>query len=202
MASNLRYACQCGTVHGVLRNAGPRNGDRYVCHCHDCRDIVRLCGREADMLEDAGGVSLYLTRIGLFTLDAGKENLACIHLTDKPLLRWYAACCDTPLFHTVHSGWYPFVTVLDRICDVQSRGAVLGPPCGHIYPDSATEPLADDTPRASFARVMRRFIPRMLQDYLTGDFRRSPLFDRKTHRPIATPRRLTAAEEEALGRPH
>ena len=201
MATDLHYSCRCGTVRGVLRDAGPRKGDRYVCHCHDCRDIVRLCGREADMLEHAGGVSLYQTRIGLFTLDAGADRLACVHMTDKPLLRWYTTCCETPLFHTMHSGRFPFVTVLDRNCDAESREAVLGPSKGHVFPESATEPLDDNIPRASFARGLRRFLRRLLQDYLTGDHRRSPLFKRGSRRPIATPRRLSVEEEQALGRP-
>ena len=154
------------------------------------------------MLEQAGGVSLYQTRIGLFTVATGSDKLACIHLTDKPLLRWHTTCCDTPLLHTVHSGRFPFVTVLDRICDAQLRETVLGPPKGHIFPESATEPLDGNAPRASFVRIMRRFLQRLLHDYLTGDFRRSPLFDHRTQRPIAVPRRLSLAEEQALGRPH
>ena len=48
----------------------------------------------------------------------------------------------------------------------------------------------------------RRFFARMLCDLVSGDRRRCPLFDPKTLEPIATPRRLTAEERQALRGSH
>jgi hypothetical protein len=50
----------------------------------------------------------------------------------------------------------------------------------------------------SMGTLMRRFFPRMIKDIVSGDRRRSPLFDTKTLEPIAEPHRLTAEERQAL----
>jgi len=55
---------------------------------------------EAALMPDAG-VALYQTRPDCVHIDDGAEHLACLRLSPKGLLRWYASCCDTPLANTL-----------------------------------------------------------------------------------------------------
>ena len=194
MTSDLSFACDCGAVTGTIRIGS--EGDHLVCHCSDCQDLTRYLGHER-LLDAHGGTALYQTRCARMRLDTGRDQLACLHLTDAPTLRWYAACCRTPLFNTVGTGKLPFITVQLGTCDSAARDRLLGPPRGHIYTQDAIGD-ASHLPKMGTPTLMARFFWRALKDIVSGDRRRSPLFDAKTLEPIATPHRLTGEERAAL----
>lgn len=198
MANDLSFQCSCGEVAGKLRDidtlAGA--GDHLVCHCSDCLAFVRFCNPDR-VSAVADGVQLFMTRVSRMTITFGKENLACVHLTDKPMLRWYSECCRTPLFHTVHSGWYPFVTTHVAILDPDCRVAAIGEPRGHTFVGGVPAALRNFREVSRF-RIMARFIVWMWKDLLSGDFRRAELFEPVTLKPIVEPRRLSPAERAEL----
>lgn len=199
MSSDLAFACQCGSVSGTLLDVGPGQGDHVICHCTDCQDLTRHLGHAAAVLDAHGGSALYQSRCARLRLDTGGEHLACLHMTDKPTLRWYASCCGMPMFNTYANGKVPYITTQLAACDLAKRAALAGPPLGHLF----TQDGIGDTsalPKMSMGKLMRRFFPRMVKDLLSGDRRRCALFDAKTLQPIATPHRLTADERQALGR--
>ncbi|OHD03247.1 MAG: hypothetical protein A2885_05910 [Sphingopyxis sp. RIFCSPHIGHO2_01_FULL_65_24] len=199
MSSDLAFACQCGTVSGTLLDVGPGQGDHVICHCTDCQDLTRHLGHASHVLDAHGGSALYQSRCARMRLTSGRDRLACVHLTDKPTLRWYAACCDMPLFNSYANGTIPYITTQLAACDPATRAALAGPPRGHLF----TQDGIGDTgalPKMSMGQLMRRFFPRMIKDMLSGDRRRCELFDAKTLQPIAEPRRLTGVEREALQR--
>jgi hypothetical protein len=187
----LSFACACGEVAGWLAMAGPQHGDHVVCHCTDCQRFAYHLGAGARVLDAAGGTSLYQSRCARMRLRNGRNRLACIHLTEKPTLRWYATCCNTPMFNTYANGRIPYVTTLVANCDRNCREDILGPAIGHLFTAEATE-NPGDVPRMSMSTLMRRFFGRMIRDVLSGDRRRSALFDAVTLLPIATPDRLVA----------
>ena len=195
MSSDLSFACACGAVTGTLTDVGPAEGDHVICHCTDCQDLTHYLGQANRVLDAQGGTSLYQSRCARMRIDSGRERLACVHLTDKPTLRWYAACCRLPLFNTVANGKFPFITIQLAACDPAAR-EVVGPSRGHIYTQDATGD-ASHLPQMSIATLMRRFFVRMIKDIVSGDRRRAALFDAKTLEPIAKPHRLTG--EEKLG---
>lgn len=197
MASDLSFACECGTVSGTLLNVGPDQGDHVICHCTDCQDLTRRLGHASRVLDAHGGSALYQSRCARMRLTSGRDRLACVHLTDKPTLRWYATCCHMPLFNSYANGNIPYITTQLAACDPATRAALVGPPLGHLF----THDGIGDTsalPKMSMGQLMRRFFPRMLRDLLSGDRRRCELFDAKTLEPIAKPHRLTATERQAL----
>ena len=194
----MKFACQCGAVAGVIDKATPAEGDHVVCHCTDCRDLVRHFGKEASILDTYDGTALYQSRCARMHIHSGKENLAGLHMTDGPTLRWYAKCCDTPMFNTYKNARIPYVTTLLANCDDAGRKA-LGEPIGHLFLDDVDADTSDLTPM-SMNRLLRRFFPRILKDIVSGDRRRCELFDATTFEPIAEPALLSAAEKEALGR--
>jgi Family of unknown function (DUF6151) len=187
--SDLSFACACGEVEGWLVQAGPRQGDHVVCHCTDCQRFANHLGAGERVLGTAGGTSLFQCRCARMRLKKGRDKLACIHLTEKPTLRWYAACCSTPLFNTYANGRIPYVTTLVINCDKRRRGELLGPAIGHLFTNEATAELGN-VPRMSMAKLMRRFFRRMIMDLVSGDRRRSELFDPVTLEPIVRPQRL------------
>lgn len=195
----LRFACHCGAVSGVIEKASPREGDRVVCHCKDCRDLVRHLGQEDRVLDPLGGTDLYQSRCARVKIHSGREKLACLHMTAGKTLRWYTVCCNSPLFNTYANGRVPYVTTLLANTEAALRDTLLGEPLGHLFTDEATGD-ASHLRKMSFNVLMLRFLKRMFKDLVSGDRRRSALFDPATLEPIATPRHLTGAEQKALGR--
>ncbi len=199
MSSDLPFACTCGTITGTLIDVGPDQGDYVICHCTDCQGLTHYLDHADRVLDAHGGTSLYQSRCARMTIRSGREQLSCVHLTDKPTLRWYAACCRMPLFNSYRNGRIPYITTQLAACDPAMRDRLTGPPLGHLF----TEDGIGDTsalPNMSMGRLMRRFFPRMIRDMLSGDRRRCELFDAKTLEPIATPHRLTTEERLSLRR--
>lgn len=197
MTSDLPFACECGAVSGTLRIGA--EGDHLICHCTDCQDLTHYLGHADRLLDAHGGTALYQTRCAGMRLDTGHDRLACVHLTDKPTLRWYAACCRLPLFNTIGTGKLPFITVQVGACDPAERERLLGASRGHLFTQDA---LGDTSAlhKLGTATLMRRFFVRVIKDIVSGDRRRAALFDPKTLKPIATPHRLTGEERDALRR--
>ncbi|MDG5751394.1 DUF6151 family protein [Qipengyuania sp. XHP0211] len=193
----MSFSCACGTVTGSITDVGPKQGDYVYCHCTDSQAVPKLLGAEERILERAGGTALYQTRCARLRFASGEDRLAGVHMTDKPTLRWYAGCCDTPLFNTYANGKLPYTTILLANCDEAGRAA-LGEPSGHLHLADAPGETGDLKPM-SMAALLRSFFKRLVKDIVSGDRRRNPLFDPKTLEPIATPRRLTPGERAALG---
>jgi hypothetical protein len=195
--AELCFSCSCGQLAGMLIAPGPANGDHLACHCTDCQNFARYLGADARVLQAHGGTQLYQGRCAKMRLTKGADKLACLHLTDKPTLRWYASCCRTPMFNSFANGRIPYLTTLVANCDPRQAETALGPVIGHLMlPDTINDPQA--MPRMSFAKLMCRFFGRIIKDLVSGDRKRSPLFDPKTFKPISTPYRLTEAERRSL----
>jgi hypothetical protein len=199
MAQDVSLKCSCGKVRCTLHNAGPENGDRFVCYCSDCRDFIRLLWRENDGLNDYGGVSVFHTRVGNLELVEGREQLASLHMTDKPLTRWYSQCCNTPFFSTSNKARKAFLSVNTSTIAEDELEQVIGEPTFNCFAIEATKPNPPGK-SPSLLALIPRIMPRILKDSFGEGWRKSPLFDPQTHEPISTPRHLTPAEKQRLGR--
>lgn len=186
MAGDVHFSCQCGSVSGALRQAGPRNGDHIVCHCADCQKFVSFLGAEDRIFSTYRGTALFQGRCAAMHLVSGTEALECVHLTEKPTLRWYAACCRVPMFNTYANGRVPYISTLLANCRVEEIDRHIGPAMGHLSLPDEAQVNADLVPM-SFGNLMRRFSVRMIKDTVSGDRRRSALFDPATLEPICRP---------------
>ena len=199
LGSDLPFSCRCGAVKGVIEKAGPREGDFVVCHCTDCQTFAnRFDAGDRVMDEQDAGTPLYQSRCARMRIESGVDELRCIHLTEEATLRWYAGCCDTPLFNSYKNGKIPYVTTLVGNCDEGLRTRLLGEPIGHLFVDddpACTGPVR----RLSMNTLMRRFFVRMVKDIVSGDRRRSALFDPETLEPVSTPMRLTKDNTAHVG---
>ena len=194
--SNLGFSCACGAVSGTIAKATAAEGDFVYCHCSDCQSVPKYLGAQDRILEQAGGTALYQSRCARLSIASGKDRLAGLHMTDKPTLRWYATCCNTPMFNTYANGKIPYVTTLLANCDDVGRAA-LGEPVGHLFLEDAPGETEGLKP-LSMNALLRRFFKRMLKDIVSGDRRRNPLFDSETLQPIAPPYRLSEEERRAV----
>ena len=186
LGKDLPFACACRAVTGALIAPGPRAGDHVVCHCTDCQAFATRFGAAERVLDAHGGTALYQGRCATMRLDTGRDRMGCVHLTEKPTLRWYARCCSTPMFNTYRNGRIPYITTLVANCDPARRTALLGAPIGHLFTDEAIGD-ASELKRFSMVRLMRRFSRRMIADLWSGDRRRAALFDAVTRKPLARP---------------
>lgn len=183
---DLSFSCTCGSITGMLIKAGPGVGDHVVCHCTDCQAFAKHLGAADRILDQNAGTAFYQGRCATMRLVTGRDRLSCLHLTTKPTLRWYAQCCDTPMFNTYRNGRIPYITTFVANCDPDRRERVLGPPIGHLFTNEATGDVRHLI-QLSMAKLMRRFFRRMIADILAGDRRRSALFDPVTLHPVALP---------------
>lgn len=189
---DLIFSCRCGSFAGTLSKPGPHVGDHVVCHCTNCRAFAQRLHAADRILDQNGGTALYQGRCATMQITNGRDKLACFHLTEKPTLRWYAQCCDTPMFNTYKNGRIPYITTLVANCEPDQRERLLGPPIGHLFTNEATGD-ASQLRRLKMAKLMRRFLQRMIFDIITGDRRRAALFDSATLEPISSPEQRAPA---------
>jgi len=198
MSLDLPLRCRCGRLRGVAREVGPSTGLRLICYCKDCQAFARFLERH-DILDPAGGTDIFQMPPGRIGLTAGADALRCLRLSDRGILRWYSACCRTPIANTAGPR-FPVAgvihSIMDHDADGRPREAVLGPPSCRIYEQSATGPIPQMAPSPSLAILARRSA--MLLDWwLRGLNRPSPFFDAHTGAPRAEPRVLSVSSSRS-----
>ena len=174
----------------MARDVSPSAGFRFVCYCTDCQAFANFLARP-DLLDAAGGSDIFQMAASRVTLTAGADALRCITFSGK-VLRWYAACCRTPIANTAATARFPVVALIHSFMDCnaggQSRDEALGPPLCRIYARSATGPLPlNAPPPSSLAMFAGRGI-KILGWWLRGLGRPNPFFDARTSAARATVR--------------
>jgi hypothetical protein len=203
MPADLPLRCECGALRGVARGISPERGNHIVCYCDDCQSFAHFLGRADRILDPRGGTDIFQTSPARVELTEGREQLACIRLTGRGPLRWYAACCRTPIGNTPATRQVPFVGLIRACLDPASGGRArddaLGPVRAPVFPRFAkgggAPPRAG---RGALPRVFLQFVRLTLAARLRGDHRRSPFFDARSGAPAATPHVLSAEELRAV----
>ena len=170
----MQLRCQCGQVRGELETT--RTYARATCYCKDCRAFANYLAVPG-VLDEAGGTDVIPTAPASVRFTAGTEHIACMSLSPKGLLRWYASCCRTPLANTPRDPKMPYVGMVTTCFDAtpQLVDAEFGPR-NHVVlqTQSATAPVKS-TP---LAFVMGGF--RIFAGIIGTKLRReraSPFFD-------------------------
>jgi len=199
MAQDMKFQCACGALSGVVEAAGPKTGHHVACYCKDCRAFVRHLRQDARFPDAAGGTDLFQTSPARVKLTEGVEHLASLRLSPKGLYRWYASCCDTPLFNTGTGPGLPFASAMTA--NFVDGVAGLGPVKARVNTGSA---LGKVPPPKGFWPTLRAvggLIGSLLAARLRGDQKRSPFFDAESGEPVAKARVLTLEERQAANRP-
>jgi hypothetical protein len=179
--------CRCGTVKGLVSNPGDSN--RVICYCKDCQAFAHFLKRD-DVLDAQGGSQVIQVMPKNVTFTAGIESLACMRLTDKGLLRWYAKCCNTPIGNMLATPKMSFVGLVhtclrSRQTLDQALDASFGPVRARVNVDGAT---GDPKPRqVGLSAAIWWFLNHTLRARFNGDWKRNPFFNTETGKPIAEP---------------
>lgn len=181
----VAFGCTCGALTGRIAPATPRSGTHLECFCNDCRAAQIHLGQPDPA---PGGVAIFQTTPDAVTIVSGRNRLGVMRLGPRGLLRWYATCCNAPLFNTLARPTLPFVGVLvDRLADPGRIGPVLA--------QSFVPNPAGGAPRHKGAmRMTWRFLIRLAAARLSGRWRHTPFFDLATGAPVVAPRVLDKAE--------
>ena len=189
--------CRCGTLRGQV--SLPAFG-RAVCYCKDCRAYACFLQREREVLDDAGGtqvVAMLPQRVRFE--QEGLDALACMSLSERGILRWYAGCCNTPIGNTARNAKVPYVSLVHNCLTSdpsRSLEASFWPLRMRVNTESATRPVAS-TPLVTLAVVLGSMKP-MLEAWWKASLRSNLFFDAQSGKPIRPPRVLGADERARL----
>jgi Family of unknown function (DUF6151) len=184
--------CRCGTLQGAIADA--RDVNRVVCYCRDCQAFAYFLGRAADVLDERGGSDIVQTLPRKLSFTRGQEALACMRLTPKGLLRWYARCCNTPIGNTLATPRVSFIGLLHSCLESDGKplDEVFGPVRAWVNTKSAR---GEPKPKVvGMGTAASWFVKTTLRARFNGDYSRTPLFHTDTGTPITSPRVLTEVE--------
>jgi hypothetical protein len=188
--------CSCGTLKGCVRD--PKRVNRVVCYCRDCQAFAHFLGRPLDILDAKGGTDVVQTVPARVTFTEGQHVLACMRLTEKGLVRWYAKCCNTPIGNTLADFRISFIGLI-HTC-LQNPDRPLDSSFGPVRMWSFTKGakgFVESRPAAMTAGILR-FTAMVMRARINGEYRRTPFFSAGTGAPIAAPKILSPSERETV----
>ena len=105
------------------------------------------------------------TRAANVTFTQGKDALACMRLTPKGLLRWYAACCNTPVGNTLASSKISFVGLVHSCLEGGGTPLIesFGPVRAHVNTESTRGKVTSST--LALVSVILRFMALVARAY-------------------------------------
>lgn len=190
MSGQLR--CRCGAIRGTV---DPRHlYCRAVCYCTDCQVFARYLGPPGENLNRQGGTEVVAMLPASVHFTAGVDKLACMSLSDRGLLRWYASCCRTPIGNTPRDWKTSYVGLVKA--SLPNLDESFGPLKISFNAKSAHGDVKA-TPLATFLGVMR-IMRKVIGARLSGRYKENPFFTANSGSPISTPQVLTLAERKSL----
>jgi len=188
--------CRCGTLRGLV--AHPERVNRVICYCRDCQAFAHFLGSSQTTLDAQGGSDVVQTIPAHLSFTQGTDSLACMRLSPKGLLRWYAQCCQTPIGNTVANHRLSFVGLLHDCLEhgAVSLDAAFGPVRMWSFAKNAKTTVR--VPRGSLIAGIARFGAMVIRARIDGSYRRTPFFDPRTGEPVVSPRVLSKGERDRL----
>jgi len=183
--------CRCGTVRGELAVTGSAN--HGVCYCQDCRTYAFVLSSHGDFLDSLGGTEVIATLPEHVRFVAGGERLACLSLSPRGALRWYASCCNTPIANTPRDFRIPYTGVV-RACledDHASFDEAFGPVRMRVNTGSVKGRVST-MPVSTFFAILK-FFSWLIPARLNGSYRRTPFFDAAGN-PVTTVKVISLEE--------
>jgi len=191
--------CTCGALTGAVEHE--RLANHSICYCWDCQAFARFLGRDAELLDARGGCENIQVLPKDVKLRGGTQHLACVRLSQNGLLRWYAACCNTPIGNTPATSKLPFVG-LAGAC-LESSTPTVAKSFGRVRFCAFTSGARGEPKPKSFGvpGFAVWLVRNRLRARFTGGFRDNPFFDTISDRPVVEPRVLSPAERDGLREP-
>jgi hypothetical protein len=193
---NHPLQCQCGTLRGDVSHT--ESVCRGVCYCKDCQAYAHFLGKADEILDEMGGSDVVATLPQHVTFKQGIEALACMSLSDKGMLRWYASCCNTPIGNTARDFKVSHVGLLHNCLQDPSTSLdkAFGPVRMRVGMKSAKG--SPEAMAASTTVSILRFMARLIRARLDGSYKKTAFFDPETGTPRVSPKVLTPDERARL----
>lgn len=189
--NDTRLSCDCGEFQATLTDVNPRRGVHLRCHCADCRAFVRVLVPDAQL---KNGLHLFQTDPDTIEVTKGGDYLECLTLSRTGMLRWYAACCKTPMFNTPRRAKVPMVSVLTE-CSDDPR--LFGP----VICDAFLKTSTGRVKTTALSTLIFRFATRVLSSRLSGRWKTTPFFSFPENVPIDKPNLMSKNEMRAAYKP-
>jgi Family of unknown function (DUF6151) len=192
---NHPLQCRCGTLKGFVEN--PRAANRVICYCRDCQAFAYFLGRANDVLDGRGGSDVMHIVPKNITFTQGIEALACMRLTDKGMLRWYASCCNTPIGNTLATPGMSFIGLLHSCVETADKplDEAFGAVRGWVNTKSAK---GSPKPGQVVGPTIGWFFTKVLRARFNGDYKHTPFFRAETGTPVVSPRVLSREEHASV----
>ena len=184
--------CRCGSLKGIVDTAGGAN--RVVCYCKDCQAFAHFLGKAVEILDSLGGTDVIQVQPGYVVLTQGTDSLACMRLSEKGLLRWYAGCCNTPIGNTLANFKISFIGLVHNCLETQAPplNDSFGPVRAWVNTNGAR---VDPKPKpVGVGKSALKFISLIARARMNGSYRSTPFFRAAEGTPIVVPRILNSAE--------
>jgi hypothetical protein len=139
-------------------------------------------------IEPKGGIHLFQTDPDKIEITHGHEHFECLQFSPNGLMRWYAKCCNTPLFNTLKNPKLAFVGVVTETADEPS---VFGPVIADVNrmgPDGKAV-------HKGMGKMVFRLITRMISARISGRWKHTPFFIAPLYGPAFTPHIVSKKEK-------
>jgi hypothetical protein len=188
--------CNCGSIAGYL--LWPRQAGRALCYCRDCQAFARFLGNPERTLDPFGGTDIIAASPRHVHFTRGLDRLRCMSMSEKGLLRWYAACCRTPVGSTPRNPKLSYVGLVRNFLagSPSDLKEAFGPARAAVNTRSATGRVGP-TPVATFLAV-QKILRNVLWSRISGKYRENPFFRPGGAEPIVAPEVLSRAQRRAL----
>ena len=180
------FSCSCGQVKGRV-HAAPEKGTHLECFCPSCRAGARYCGAE---LTSDQPLDLYLTTPEHVELTEGRAQLAPFVFSPKGIVRWQAKCCGVQVFSSQPNPKTAFMSVT---ADRFENRADLGPVVTQSF-----IPKGNGKTKHKGIWPLVKLVFRALGASASGKWRKTPLYDVTTLKPIVEPTLISREKKAEL----
>lgn len=189
-------------MQGAVRQ--PKRALRAVCYCGDCQAYAHVLGQPESVLDSLGGTEVVGVSGAQVSIATGTRELACLSLSPRGLLRWYASCCRTPIGNTPRNWKLPYVGLVHTCL---RKPDSLEQSFPRVQLRAYTRSASGPAPRGGSVGGLIRLgglMARITGSRLSGGYKDSPFFD-GGGRPVAVvavaPHEAVEAARRAIERP-
>jgi hypothetical protein len=191
---NHRLQCRCGALRGHVSNL--RLAVRGVCYCKDCRAYAQHLGQLAATHDTAGGAEFVATQAMHVSFEGDSRQLACLSLSKRGLLRWYAQCCNTPIANTTRNWRFPYAGLLHTCLKADPAGFEQSFPKLQMRVNTGSAIQAPPSMKFATVAALLGFMPRVMASGINGAYRQTPFFLPPAGAPRVAVQVLSRAERD------
>jgi hypothetical protein len=171
--------------------------NRLICYCTDCRAFAHFLGRGREVLDAQGGTEIVQVAQSRLRFLQGEDRLSAVRLSKKGIIRWYAACCRTPIGNTMADPKVSVIGLVHCCLDPAQINEDFGSNVAVVHADTA---LGDSRPKQrGLPGVIIRTLWIVYTDLVRGRYKKSPLFN-ESGSPRTVPTILSPEELAKLKR--